>query len=414
MLNFWSKSNAQTESKTEPGDAQALEGETPKTEAGPPVTTTPATTTTTEPEATAANSPVAEEAVKPTKRSNGVVATSDGSPPRPSTDARTSEVQSIPDASTPPAHDNLNAPKRARRISFRSFSFAHGLQKQHHPTPAHISHQRQENKESEVELALTKKKLVSHRDAKKVDKTAFALRNLILGPIIAAPEPSTSKPKNPAVKVKPVGQETLARANGQLLAPKQANKVIAKLRTLPVPEAPELPGAQYLDHKAHSHAEGPIHAVCLDCTESEADKFHFAQLAAAPEVNVRTFKRPSSPSRAREAPPSPSPAPASSELKLGEQYSIASADLSTLVPMLQSLRLITLVSSPDFGFGQPVGGDGPLAGAVPSAGVFGNGLQEITGQLLALGFATSKAVFPDHSGVYPPMDRMSILTCALP
>jgi hypothetical protein len=34
----------------------------------------------------------------------------------------------------------------------------------------------------------------------------------------------------------------------------------------------------------------------------------------------------------------------------------------------------------------------------------------ITPQLLSLGYATGKELMPDHSHVYPPTDRMSVLT----
>ena len=110
-------------------------------------------------------------------------------------------------------------------------------------------------------------------------------------------------------------------------------------------------------------------------------------------------------SNAREV-PAPSPKPS--------ETSFAFADITTIVPVLRSMKLVTLVTAPDLGFGQPPDSPGLLAGSVPSTQAFAEGLQEVTGQLMALGFATSKVVFPNHSGVYPPTDRISVLTCMSP
>ncbi|KAF7376142.1 Lactamase-B domain-containing protein [Mycena sanguinolenta] len=39
-----------------------------------------------------------------------------------------------------------------------------------------------------------------------------------------------------------------------------------------------------------------------------------------------------------------------------------------------------------------------------------SGIEQLTPQLMALGYATGKAFLPDHKGIHPPMDRISVLT----
>lgn len=337
--------------------------------------------------------------------------------PRPSTSTEVyvSEVQMVPTAVSgvditgaallSPSSDAQ--PARRRRISFRSFGFFYGKDRPAASTVAPAA----DSEEPTVPDAPVKQKLKSKREARKAEKAALVLQSFLLGytpsfpsflsgPATSSQGASNGKPTKGKGKtganpqLKPPSASKLGKANNQLLSPDQANKVIAKLRTLPVPNGPELPGIEYAGEHVVSHAEGPIHAVCLDCTEEEADAYHFSQLSAGPEAPFSEGKR-------NKFKPTVST----------ETTSIASANLSSLLPVLRSLHIVTLVSSPDLGFGQPPDGSGPLSGSVPSPGAVSTGMMEITGQLLALGFATSKAVFPEHAGVYPPTDRMSVLTC---
>lgn len=329
--------------------------------------------------------------------------------PRPSTSTEVyvSEVQMVPASVTgvditgaallSPSPDA--PPARRRRISFRSFGFFYGKERQTSSTVIKTTGPEEPN-------APVAQKIKSKREARKAEKAALVLQSFLLGytpsfpsflsgPATSPQDASNGKPSKGKGKagvngqLKPPSASKLGKANNQLLSPDQANKVIAKLRTLPVPNGPELPGVEYAGEHVVSHAEGPIHAVCLDCTDEEAELYHFSQLSAGPETSSKKSKQPA---------------------QFSEAPSIASANLSSLVPVLRSLHLVTLVSSPDLGFGQPPDGDGPLAGSVPSPAAVNNGMMEITSQLLALGFATSKAVFPEHAGVYPPTDRMSVLT----
>ena len=324
--------------------------------------------------------------------------------PRPSTDPDIAEIQRIPraslqvDAASTSNQNTSGQPRRTRRLSFQSFSF--GQSKNKHPAE-HISHAKQVKKEGAAEEALKERKLASTREGRKIDKAAAALATIILGPVYmvtstAASVASSSKKPFQPPKPKPGGPQTIQKVQNQLLTPKEANKVIAKLRTINPEESPNPPTHKHpqLQH-AHPHKDGerPIHAVCLDCTDEEAAKYHFSKLATTPEVEMRN---------SREG-PAPSPTPS--------ETSFAFADITTIVPVLRSMKLVTLVTAPDLGFGQPPDTPGLLAGSVPSAQAFAEGLQEVTGQLMALGFATSKVVFPNHTGVYPPTDRMSVLTC---
>jgi hypothetical protein len=326
--------------------------------------------------------------------------------PRPSTDPDIAEIQKVPRASlqvdaASTSNQSTSAPRRpARRLSFQSFSF--GQSKNKH-SAEHISHSKQVKKEEAAEEALKERKLVSAREGRKIDKAVTALATIILGPVqmvastAISVTTSSKKPIQPP-KSKPAGPQTIQKVQNQLLTPKQANKVIAKLRTIdPAEESINPPPHKLQLQHTHTHphkaGERPIHAVCLDCTDEEADKYHFSQLATTPEVELRNL-------RERPAPPP----------KSGET-SFASADITSIVSVLRGMKLVTLVTAPDLGFGQSPDGPGLLAGSVPSAQVFAEGLQEMTGQLMALGFASSKMVFPSHTGVYPPTDRMSVLTC---
>jgi len=89
---------------------------------------------------------------------------------------------------------------------------------------------------------------------------------------------------------------------------------------------------------------------------------------------------------------------------------VISASVDTVSALFKEMHIINLINAPDFGLGQPGDGEGLLAGALPTAKTVIEGAQLITPQLMALGYATGKAVLPDHTGIYPPTDRMSVLT----
>jgi hypothetical protein len=95
---------------------------------------------------------------------------------------------------------------------------------------------------------------------------------------------------------------------------------------------------------------------------------------------------------------------------------------------LNEMHVVELIKAPDLGLGQPGDGEGILAGALPTPETVLKGVKEITPQLMALGYATGRSLLPDHSGecmlfksnrafltnapgIYPPTDRISVLTC---
>ncbi|EJD52669.1 hypothetical protein AURDEDRAFT_181233 [Auricularia subglabra TFB-10046 SS5] len=228
------------------------------------------------------------------------------------------------------------------------------------------------------------------KSEKKADQAAIGVRTLIIGP--------TDDPTVP--KTKPLTKTEVNKLKGLLLEPKSATKIIARLRVLPVPppprpghsgehsQSPEADVARAALSREHAHThghvhaqaaspQGPIHAVCLDCTDAQADQLHFSQLQQTSFIGVP---------------------------------SLALADAASAFPILRNMRIISLLGAPDLGLGQPVGGQGMLAGSLPSPAVIVEGLMQLSQQLIALGFATSTTVHPNHVGVYPPTDRMSVLT----
>ncbi|KAG8895312.1 hypothetical protein FRB99_000650 [Tulasnella sp. 403] len=212
----------------------------------------------------------------------------------------------------------------------------------------------------------------------------------------------------------------MKRLKSELLKPKEANKLIAEVRNLPTPDTSKgvlhgtLRGLNGKDIEQDisvvPSGKAPIHAVCLGCTDEEAEKLHFARLVSSskPSTTVVTL----TPEVAQTQPSGTGTAP-----------SIALADLSSVIPVLRNLKLIDLVAqsvdiitdtigSPtsDYGFGQPASADGILAGSVPTSGTVAQGLMQVGQELLNLGFASSSGVVPNHTGIYPPVDRLSVLT----
>jgi hypothetical protein len=171
----------------------------------------------------------------------------------------------------------------------------------------------------------------------------------------------------------------LSQIKADLLNPHIANRVITQLHALPAPSGPSATGKEpivpVLALKPGDTATSvvyPIQAVSLDCTDDVADSTIFHQLPSEPQEEGK----PASPS----------------------MPSVAYADIEKLHLLFQDVKLVSLLEAPDFGFGQSIEGDGLLAGSVPDAVTVSQGVTQITQQLMALGFATSNAVFPNHAG----------------
>ncbi|KAI0793223.1 hypothetical protein C8Q75DRAFT_712993 [Abortiporus biennis] len=269
-----------------------------------------------------------------------------------------------------------------RRFGWRSSVALFTGYKYEDSKPALPANQEKEKKRRATEEFAQHAAKVSRAD-RKAKESAMIVRSLIIGP--SAAPPTTTK-SNAVAKAK------LAKVKAELLQPKSANRVIAQLRSLPSsgklgsqPDGVQTPG---LPH-------GPIHAVCLAYTDSEAHEKHFSQLS---EGSIGT-SRPSSQSRE-----------VVTTTSLNVVASVTTAPITKLTTLFTDLRIVSLITSPDLGIGQPGDGPGLLSGAIPTAETVINGVTQITPQLMALGYATGKAILPDHAGVYPPTDRMSVIT----
>lgn len=193
---------------------------------------------------------------------------------------------------------------------------------------------------------------------KRAYSSAVIVRELIVG---LGATSTSSKPQ-------------LTKVKAQLMQPKSANAVIAQLRTLPTS-----------DEKLRSQLaqRGPIHAVCLDAPDEEVSARHFAKLdevraavaTSAPSVTVSSVSKLSA---------------------LFKDMKLVDLVASSAVEELKE-PVIEMITSPDLGLGQPGDGKGILAGALPTAETVINGFEQITPSLMALGYATGKAVLPDHS-----------------
>ena len=239
-------------------------------------------------------------------------------------------------------------PKRLR-FSFRSFGLlARGTDRR----PALSAIQEQEKKGHAAEASAKRvQKVQVSKSENRAKKSALQLRSLIIGPTSSVPPEMT-----PAI-----AKPQLSKLKSQLMQPKTANKLIAQLRTLPASGQPSI------DHAC----QRPIHAVCLAHTEVEEDQLHFAKLRPTEgQVSAQGIDFPG----------------------------VISAPLDSLTDMFNEMQVIDLVTSPDFGLGQPGDGEGILAGAVPTAETVLQGVKQITPQLMALGYATGKIISPDHSG----------------
>jgi hypothetical protein len=247
-----------------------------------------------------------------------------------------------------------------RRWSFQS---PFGLLRKHKSSLSNIEkHDIRTRAASKAATLQVKRATISHAD-RRAKQSALVVRSLIVGQDadgggLASPQGRISRSQMSNVKA-------------QLLQPKTANKVIAQLKALPA-----LPDSA-------SQTSTPIQAVCLPYTDEEADEKHFNHL--------------------RQVEPTREPA-----LSLS---SIAGATIDSVTLAFKNLQIVSLSTQLDFGLGQPGDGPGLLAGAVPTAETVINGVVQITPQLMALSYTTGKDITPDHKGIYPPTDRMSILTC---
>lgn len=263
---------------------------------------------------------------------------------------------------------SLGVPEhRPRKISARS-----GLSLLRRPTDHHERkpmldavhvQQKKHGIVCDLKRAIRSRSGSSLKSEKRAKESAEVVRALIIGPNSISP---TFKKPQALSKVQ------LEKVKSELAKPKSANKVISQLRNLdlvadasaplPVTGIPDQPIAL-------GKRRGPIHAVCLDKTDEEVEKQHFAQLKPdAPSETANLFAE-----------------------------SVMTANVDSIGSMLGSLHIVDLVGT-DFGFGQPTTDQGILAGAVPTAETVLTGIKLITPQLMSLGYITGHTLLPDHKG----------------
>ncbi|KAK0485945.1 hypothetical protein IW261DRAFT_1452900 [Armillaria novae-zelandiae] len=254
--------------------------------------------------------------------------------------------------------------KKHRRLSFRPFARRRRNHSDHKRSLS--AAEEHEKKVDASSAALSNHFLLSSkaRSDKRAKQSAEVVRALIVGQGGKSAKGSPAKP-------------LVSQVKSELMKPKTANRVIAHLRDLSVEDL----AAQVSPPPRRK--KGPIRAVCLANTDEQEDELHFARINS--DVGV-------------------------SEIQAFGEVSVAAAPADKLSQMFDDMHIVDLIRSPDLGLGQPGDGEGLLAGALPTAETVLNGIQQITPQLMALGYATGKAVLPDHTGVYPPTDRMSVLT----
>lgn len=252
----------------------------------------------------------------------------------------------------------------------RSFNFFQSRADHDHHKP--IVTTEQERKKERQAVHDLKHAVLSQTSSSKSDKrakeSADIVRSLIIGHNSITP---ASK------KTKPLTKAQLNKVKSDLGKPKSANKVIARLRQLDFDSnTSSLPVAQ-------SRATRPIHAVCLDVPDEEAGQRHFARLKVNPNPMLDEGT---------------------------EVYpSVVTASIDSVTSLFSDLSVVNMLS-PDLGLGESIGGPGILSGAVPMAETVLNGIEMMTPQILSLGYATGKAIVPDHKGIHPPIDRISALT----
>ncbi|KAG6812602.1 hypothetical protein H0H92_001953 [Tricholoma furcatifolium] len=274
--------------------------------------------------------------------------------------------QSIIKTPSDPVSHKDDTQQRPRRLSLPALSFSRPRE-EHKPVLSSVQeHQKKSNATAALLRRAVKPRAFSAD--KRAKDSALILRSLIVGP--------TASPQLTSLYARP----QLSKLKSQLMEPKSANKVIAQLRVLPALDAH--PQSQN-SRTPPSPSLGLIHAVCLQHTDADIEKLHFSPLA-------------------------------STTPGLMHHASIyGAAPIEEVTKMLSNMNVVSLFTAPGLGIGQPGDGEGILAGAVPTAETVINGFEQITPQLMALGYATGKSIMVDHKagiGIHPPTDRMSVLT----
>ncbi|KAI0355654.1 hypothetical protein OH77DRAFT_1511500 [Trametes cingulata] len=305
----------------------------------------------------------------------------------------------------PPASDASTTskeptPRSQKRFSWRSLVHPKGVQDR---KPSLPPPREEAAKEATARQEYVEHQIVRTRSEKRAHESALVVRELIVGPFAT---PSAAPPKSAKVSASGVTSlQKIQKVKAQLLEPKSAQKVITQLRELPTSDVPIVVGRTKTGEPVKSLPKGPIHAVCLPYTDAEAHEKHFCRLdtleaGAAP---------PASPNASPKAKQRSLDTSAASTATTGIA-SVTASSYEKLKDVLSDLNIVSLITAPDLGLGQPATGPGLFSGALPSADAIVDGIEQVTPQLMALGYATGKAILPSHAGIYPPTDRMSVIT----
>lgn len=283
---------------------------------------------------------------------------------------------------------SLRSPNNPRQLlfSFRNLSFFNGHQ-------AVLSPKVEHEKKEKAREASKRASFPQRRSEKHARDSAVAIRTVISG--------------HGADSAKRVTKPQMKKIKSQLMRPKSANLIIAQLRALPSPdghlvgesvneesirksrgiEGPdvkprgsEVVGVSGTGEVKAAKPSPPVRAVCLPGTELEMEALHFSKLSSTAVESAIPGAAPATPNAAPTTP------------------SVVSSTLGTLLPLFNDLHVINFLMAPDFGLGQPGDGEGILAGALPTAETIINGVMQITPQLMEFGYATGKAILPDHKG----------------
>ncbi|EKM54260.1 uncharacterized protein PHACADRAFT_257986 [Phanerochaete carnosa HHB-10118-sp] len=297
--------------------------------------------------------PQAEDA-----RPSASIYSSDEPQDAPTDDTPTSTPTSeAPQDVEPELESKPQPPVIQHRFSFRplTFKFLNGQLPSHEHSKPILSAAEEHKKKLQASEDRTRRiTRISYAD-KRAKESAIVARSLIIGPAgITLPKP------------KPLSKPKIDKVKSQLLQPKSANRVIAQLRALST-ESVHVDGGA-----AAVGPAPPIRAVCLKVTDTEVDARHFTHAAGV--------------------------------------ASVFSASVAQLSDIFSKMELVDLVTAANLGLGASADEPGLFSGAVPTAGTIIEGIEKATPQLMALGYATGKVVQPDHTGIYPPTDRMSVIT----
>lgn len=281
-----------------------------------------------------------------------------------STASPVSETPPKPVLSTPPRTE-----QNKRRLSLKVPFLNGGAHPEGRKPTLSAVEEQEKKRQVRDDLEVYGRKL--SRSEKHAHESATVVRSLIIGP-------SGITPSN---KAKPVPKARLEKVKSELIHPKSAKMVIAHLRQMPSSGQPTITVKP--DGTKVTNANGAIHAVCLAYTDTEAHEQHFCKLKGEPQE--------AEPSQTIER-------TASVNSALANVASVTNASVNQLTEMVSRLEIVSLIT-PDMGIGQPADGDGLLSGSLPTAEAVLHGVQQLTPQLMAIGYATGKAILPDHSGM---------------